>query len=102
LYFILYWDPISNAFVKLAIGPTSSSSSSSYVANTDSTALAAASTSTQEEDKTTQSMYTDNNGRTTFTVQLGPKSDVGVYDTEIEVRKDSYQLSFQQTNLRVV
>jgi hypothetical protein len=94
-------NPISNAFITLAIGPTSSSS---YVANTDSTALAAASTSTHEtvEDKTTQSMYTDKNGHATFTVQLGPKSDVGVYDTEIKVKKDSYQSSFEQTNLRVV
>jgi hypothetical protein len=94
-------NPISNAFVTLAIGPPSLSS---YVANSDSTALAAASTSTHEkvEDKTTQSMYTDKNGRATFTVQLGPKSDVGVYDTEIEVKKDSYQSSFEQTNLRVV
>jgi hypothetical protein len=94
-------NPISNAFVTLAIGPPSSSS---YVANSDSTALAAASTSTHEivEDKTTQSMYTDKNGRATFTVQLGPKSDLGVYDTEIEVKKDSYQSSFEQTNLRVL
>jgi hypothetical protein len=94
-------NPISNAFVTLAIGPTPSSS---YAANTESTALAAASTSTHEtvEDKTTQSMYTDKNGRATFTVQLGPKSDVGVYDTEIEVKKDSYRSSFEQTNLRVV
>jgi 5-hydroxyisourate hydrolase-like protein (transthyretin family) len=93
-------NPISDAFVKLAIQPSSPSSG----ANTISTALAAARISTQEvvEDKTTQSIYTDNNGRATFTVQLGPKSDVGVYDTEIEVRKDNYQSNFQQTDLRVV
>ena len=47
-------------------------------------------------------MYTDNNGHATFTVQLGPKSDVGAYDTEIEIAKDSYQSSFQQTNLQVI
>jgi hypothetical protein len=93
-------NPISNAFVTLAIEPQSSS----HVASTDSTALAAASTSTHEvvNDKTTQSMYTDNDGRATFTVQLGPKSDVGVYNTEIEVKKDSYQSSFEQTNLHVI
>jgi hypothetical protein len=93
-------NPISNAFITLAIEPPSSS----YVASTDSTALAAASTSTHGvvKDKTTQSMYTDNDGLATFTIQLGPKSGVGVYDTEIEVKKDSYQSSFEQTNLRVV
>ena len=31
-------------------------------------------------------MYTDNNGHATFTVQLGPKSNTGIYDTEIEVK----------------
>jgi hypothetical protein len=93
-------NPISNAFVTLAIEPPSSS----YVSSTDSTVLAAASTSSHDvvKDKTTQSMYTDNDGRATFTVQLGPKSDVGVYDTEIEIKKDGYPSSSQQTNLRVV
>ena len=47
-------------------------------------------------------MYTDSNGRATFTVQLGPKSDTGIYDTEIEVSKDNYQSSFKQTDLRVI
>ena len=47
-------------------------------------------------------MYTDNNGRATFTVQLGPKSDTGLYDTEIEVSKDRYQSSFEQIDLNVV
>jgi hypothetical protein len=53
-------------------------------------------------DKTTQTMYTDNNGHATFTVQLGPKSDTGIYDTEIEITKDSYQSNFQQANLHVI
>ncbi len=48
-------NPISNAFVKMAIQPHSPSSG----VNTISTALAAATTSTQGavEDKTTQSIY---------------------------------------------
>ena len=54
------------------------------------------------KDKTTQAMYTDNSGHATFTLQIGPKSDLGIYDTQFEIRKDSYQSSFQQTNLRVV
>jgi hypothetical protein len=47
-------------------------------------------------------MYTDSNGQATFTVQVGPKSEVGTYDTELEVSKDSYQSNFEQTNLRVI
>jgi hypothetical protein len=94
-------NPISNAFVTLAIEHTPYSLRDNIV----STALAAATTIPAQEnvhDKTTQTMYTDNNGHATFTVQLGPKSDVGVYDTEIEIAKDSYQSSFQQTNLQVI
>ena len=53
------------------------------------------------QDKTTQAMYTNNDGRATFTVQIGPKSDSGVYNTELEVKKDSYQSSFEQIDLRV-
>ncbi|HZD36505.1 MAG TPA: hypothetical protein VE130_14975, partial [Nitrososphaeraceae archaeon] len=56
---------------------------------------------TIDHDKTTQTMHTDSNGHAIFTVQLGPKSDTGTYDTEIEVSKDSYQSSFEQTDLRV-
>lgn len=37
---------------------------------------------TTEEDKITQTASTHNNGQGTFTVQLGPKSDVGVYDRD--------------------
>jgi hypothetical protein len=47
-------------------------------------------------------MYTDNDGRATFIVQVGSKSDLGTYDTELEVAKDSYQSSFEQIDLRVV
>jgi hypothetical protein len=94
-------NPISNAFVTLAIERTPSLLSSNII----STVLAAATTiPTQEDanDKTTQTMYTDNGGHAMFTVQLGPKSDIGAYDTEIEITKDSYQSSYQQTNLHVV
>ena len=99
-------NPISDAFVKLAVDDTSS-------LLRDSTAFATAaaiggSTSynqnyiIEEDDKTTQTMYTDSNGHATFTVQLGPESEKGIYDTEIEVSKDSYQSSFEQTDLRVI
>ena len=94
-------NPISNAFVTLAIERTPSFLSNNII----STVLAAATTiPTQEDanDKTTQTMYTDNDGQAMFTVQLGPKSETGVYDTEIEITKDSYQSSSQQTNLHVI
>ena len=55
-----------------------------------------------EQDRATQTMYTNNNGRATFTVGIGPKSDLGIYDTELEVTKDSYQSSFEQIDFRVV
>jgi hypothetical protein len=94
-------NPMSNAFVSLAIEYTPSLLRNNII----STALAAATTLPTHEavnDKTIQTMYTDNNGHATFTVQLGPKSDTGVYDTEIEITKDSYQSNFQQTNLHVI
>ena len=47
-------------------------------------------------------MHTDNNGRATFTVEVGPRSDSGIYDTELEIKKDSYQSSFEQIDFRVV
>ena len=95
-------NPISNAFVTLEVEPLTASSVDSSI---DGTAVAAAGISSSPEtvkEKTTQTMYTDNNGHATFTLQIGPKSDVGIYDTQLEVKKNSYQSSFQQTNLRVV
>jgi hypothetical protein len=53
-------------------------------------------------EKASQVMHTDNNGRATFTVEVGPKSDLGIYDTELEVAKDSYQSSFKQIDFRIV
>ena len=94
---------ISNAFVTLDINPPSSTS---FETSSAGAAVAAAgiASSNQEivQEKTAQAMNTDNNGRATFTVQVGPKSDLGIYDTELEVTKDSYQSSFEQINFRVV
>src|SRR5918996_5351101 len=97
-------DPISDAFVTLGIN---SPSSTSFETSSDGAAVAAAaaglpSNQGVEQDKTTQTMYTDSNGRATFTVGIGSKSDLGIYDTELEVTKDSYQSSFEQVDLRVV
>jgi hypothetical protein len=97
-------NPISDAFVTLAVDHMPSSLRDN-IASTAFAAAVAGISSSQDvtvEDKTTQTTYTNNNGQATFTVQLGPKSDVGVYDTEIEIAKDNYQSSFKQTNLRVI
>jgi hypothetical protein len=94
--------PISNAFVTLDVEPHTASSVDSSIGRA---AVAAAGISSNPEavkDKTTQTMYTDNSGHATFTLQIGPKSDIGIYDTQLEVKKDSYQSNLQQANLRVV
>jgi len=76
-------NPISNAFVTLDVeSPTASSIDSSI----GGAAVAAAGIPSNPEavkDKTTQAMYTDNSGHATFTLQIGPKSDVGIYDTQL-------------------
>jgi 5-hydroxyisourate hydrolase-like protein (transthyretin family) len=54
------------------------------------------------QEKTAQAINTDHNGRATFTVDVGSKSDLGIYDTELEVAKDSFQSSFEQIDFRVV
>ena len=95
-------NPVSNAFVTLDVEPHTISSVDSTIGGAAVAAAGIPSNSGAAKDKTTQAMYTDNSGHATFTLQIGPKSDLGIYDTQFEIRKDSYQSSFQQTNLRVV
>ena len=95
-------NPISNAFVTLEVKPLTASSIDSSIGGTAVAAAGIPSSPETVKEKTTQTMHTDNNGSATFTLQIGPKSDVGIYDSQLEVKKDSYQSSFQQTNLRVV
>jgi hypothetical protein len=96
-------NPISNALVTLDI---KTPSSTSFETSSAGAAVAAAgiASSNQEimQEKTAQAMNTDHNGRATFTVDVGPKSDLGIYDTELEVTKDTYQSSFEQIDFRVV
>jgi hypothetical protein len=47
-------------------------------------------------------MHTYKNGRATFTVQVGAQSDIGTYDTEIEVTKDKQQSISEQDNSAVM
>jgi hypothetical protein len=95
-------NPISNAFVSLDVQPLTPSFVDSSISGAAVAAAGIPLSTDAIKDKTTQVMYTDNNGHASFTLQIGPKSDVGMYDTQLEVKKDSYQSSFQQTNLRVV
>ena len=95
-------NPVSDAFVTLGINPPSSTS---FETSSFGAAVAAADIASNQEivqEKATQVMHTDNNGHATFTVEVGPKSDLGTYDTELEVAKYSYQSSFEQIDLRVV
>jgi len=95
-------NPISDAFVTLDINPPSSTS---FETSSSGAAVAAAGISSNQEivqEKATQVMHTDNNGHATFIVEVGPKSDLGIYDTELEVAKESYQSSFEQIDFRVV
>ncbi|MGH9986447.1 MAG: hypothetical protein ACRD8W_21090 [Nitrososphaeraceae archaeon] len=94
--------PISDAFVTLDINPPSSTS---FETSSAGAAVAAAGIASNQEivrEKATQVMHTDNNGHATFTVEVGPKSDLGIYDTELEITKDNYQSSFEQIDFRVV
>ena len=98
-------NPISDAFVTLGINAPSSSTTS-FETSSDGAAAAAAGIPSINpkiaQEKASQVMHTDHNGRATFTVGVGPKSDLGIYDTELEVTKDSYQSSFEQIDFRVV
>jgi hypothetical protein len=97
-------NPISDAFVTLGIN-SPSSTSTSFETSSDGAAVAAAGISSNqgvEQDKATQAMHTDKDGHATFTVQVGSKSDLGIYDTELKVAKDSFQSSFEQIDFRVV
>jgi hypothetical protein len=99
-------NPISDAFVTLGINSPSSTSTSFETSSSGEAVAAAGIPSDQEivreKATTTQVMHTDNDGRATFTVEVGPKSDSGIYDTELEIKKDSYQSSFEQIDFRVV
>jgi hypothetical protein len=75
-------NPVSNAFVRLVVEPPSD-----YVGGAG---------------KATQGIYTDELGRAMFTVKIGPESTTGLYNTQLEIRKDSYLSGEQSTNFRVV
>jgi hypothetical protein len=70
--------PVSDALVLLTIDPPNSNPS---VGKTT----------------TTQTAYTDKDGHATFTVQIGPRSSNGIYNTNVEIRKDNYDAKMQKS-----
>ena len=46
---------------------------------------------------TTQTAYTDKDGHAIFTVQIGPRSSVGIYNTNLEIKKDNYDSKIQKS-----
>jgi hypothetical protein len=68
--------PVSNALVLLTIEPPNSGQSIGKA--------------------TTQTAYTDKDGHATFTVHIGPQSSTGIYNTNLEIRKDNYNSKLQK------
>ena len=68
--------PVSNALVLLTIEPPNSGQSIGKA--------------------TTQTAYTDKDGHATFTVHIGPQSSAGIYNTNLEIRKDNYNSKLQK------
>ena len=69
-------EPISDVLVLLTIEPPNSNP---YIDKT-----------------TTRTTHTDKDGHATFTVQIGPRSSTGIYNTNLEIRKDSYDSKLQK------
>jgi hypothetical protein len=76
--------PVSDALVLLTIEPPNSNP-------------AVGRTSTTTTTITTQTAHTDKDGHATFTVQIGPHSSSGIYNTNLEIKKDKYDSKLQKT-----
>src|SRR5215475_12400121 len=72
--------PVSDALVLLTVEPPNSNPA---VGRTSTT--------------TTQTAHTDKDGHATFTVQIGPHSSSGIYNTNLEIKKDKYDSKLQKT-----
>jgi hypothetical protein len=75
--------PVSDALVLLTIEPPNSNPSVDKAATTTTT--------------TTQTAHTDKDGHAIFTVQIGPHSSSGIYNTNLEIKKDNYDSKLQKT-----
>jgi hypothetical protein len=72
--------PVSDALVLLTIEPPNSNPSVGKTATTS-----------------TQTAHTDKDGHAIFTVQIGPHSSTGIYNTNLEIKKDNYDSKLQKT-----
>ncbi len=75
--------PVSDALILLTIEPPNSNLSLGQTSTTSTS--------------TTQTAYTDKDGHATFTVQIGPHSSSGIYNTNLEIKKDNYDSKLQKT-----
>jgi len=75
--------PVSDVLVLLTIEPPNFNPSIDKTTTTTTT--------------TTQTAYTDKDGHATFTVQIGPRSSSGIYNTNLEIKKDSYDSKIQKS-----
>ena len=76
--------PVSDVLVLLTIEPPNFNPSIDKTTTTTTTTT------------TTQTAYTDKDGHATFTVQIGPRSSSGIYNTNLEIKKDSYDSKLQK------
>jgi|SRR5689334_13805245 hypothetical protein len=82
--------PASDAVVLLTIESPPHSNSDTSVGETSTTSTS-----------TTQTAYTDKDGHAIFTINIGPHSNTGIYNTNLEIKKDNYD-SKMQKSLQVV
>ena len=75
--------PVSDVLVLLTIEPPNFNPSIDKTTTTTTT--------------TTQTAYTDKDGHATFTVQIGPRSSSGIYNTNLEIKKDNYDSKIQKS-----
>ena len=83
--------PVSDAVVLLTIESPPQSNSDPSVGQTSTTTTTTSSTST------TQTAYTDKDGHAIFTIHIGPHSNSGIYNTNLEVKKDNYDSKIQKS-----
>jgi hypothetical protein len=78
--------PVSDAVVLLTIESPPHSNSDPSVGQTSTTSTS-----------TTQTAYTDKDGHAIFNIHIGPHSNSGIYNTNLEIKKDSYDSKMQKS-----
>jgi|SRR6476469_11032707 hypothetical protein len=79
--------PVSDAVVLLTIeSPPSHSNAEPSIGQTSTSSTS-----------TTQTAYTDKDGHAIFTIHIGPHSNSGIYNTNLEIKKDNYDSKMQKS-----